>query len=294
MCEKVNINKDNQQLFQSYKQYLNTAYYINPEGKCYSTKSNKLLKPQMTQDYPTYNLTYPNGKKKKTKIHRMVAETFIPNPENKPIVNHIDGNTKNFHCDNLEWVTEKENSRHAVNTGLRKNGDQTINKFIENLPNEIWASIDEFPNYIISSEGRIMNIGTKRLLKFYLDKRGYYTVNLWKQNRGHTKQIHPLVYSIFNEDYNLDNFVINHKDGNKLNNRLANLEKITSQENNLHAVYSIKTNKCNKAVYQILDNQIINTYNSINEAEKILNIHNISRACRKGGKAGGYYWRYKD
>lgn len=294
MCEKFNIDKDNQQLFHSYKQYLNTAYYINPEGKCYSTKSNKFLSPQMTSDYPTYNLTYPNGVKKKTKVHRMVAETFIPNPENKPIVNHKDGNTHNFHMNNLEWATEKENSQHAVNTGLRKNGDQTINKFTENLPDEIWRPIENFPNYIISSVGRVMNINTKRLLKLYLDKRGYYTVNLWKQNKGYTKQVHQLVFKSFNPSIDLTDFVINHKDGNKTNNALDNLEKITYQENNLHATYIIKTNSSNKPVIQLLNETIINIYSSISEAEKILGINNISRACRTGGKAGGYYWKYKE
>lgn len=61
---------------------------------------------------------YQNGKRSKRRVHRLVAEAFIPNPDNKPEINHIDGNKLNNRADNLEWVTKKENCRHAWDTGL--------------------------------------------------------------------------------------------------------------------------------------------------------------------------------
>lgn len=59
-----------------------------------------------------------NGKTKFTGLHRLIASAFIPNPENKPEVNHKDGNKHNNSIDNLEWSTTAENVQHAFDTGL--------------------------------------------------------------------------------------------------------------------------------------------------------------------------------
>lgn len=53
-------------------------------------------------------------------LHRLMAECFIPNPENKPVVNHIDGDKSNYRLDNLEWATHGENQLHAYRVGLKK------------------------------------------------------------------------------------------------------------------------------------------------------------------------------
>lgn len=64
-------------------------------------------------------LLYKDGKYKAEYAHKLVANAFIPNPDNKPEINHIDANKSNNYVDNLEWVTRSENHHHAVAKGLK-------------------------------------------------------------------------------------------------------------------------------------------------------------------------------
>ena len=77
-------------------------------------QKGKVLKPMKSWDYLAVEL-----RGKAVKIHKLVANCFIPNPENKPQVNHIDGNKYNNNATNLEWCTHSENMQHALRTGLR-------------------------------------------------------------------------------------------------------------------------------------------------------------------------------
>ncbi|EJO9576006.1 HNH endonuclease [Salmonella enterica] len=94
-------------------------YQISNNGNVSSYLSGKILKPQVNrQGYLVVNLYYEVGKARKFRIHRLVAEHFIPNPDNKPFVNHLDGDKSNNDEDNLEWSTSEENNRHARENGL--------------------------------------------------------------------------------------------------------------------------------------------------------------------------------
>jgi hypothetical protein len=76
--------------------------------------------PINRKGYPKLSLYGDNGKRVNYEVHALVARAFVPNPENKPCVNHIDGNKANNHVSNLEWCTWLENMEHARKTGLIK------------------------------------------------------------------------------------------------------------------------------------------------------------------------------
>lgn len=81
---------------------------------------SKPLKPEKNR-YGYYQVTLcVDGNRKSMTIHKLVAEAFISNPENKPEVNHKDGIKTNCNVFNLEWNTHSENNQHAYNTGLNK------------------------------------------------------------------------------------------------------------------------------------------------------------------------------
>ncbi|WP_052488040.1 NUMOD4 motif-containing HNH endonuclease [Gordoniibacillus kamchatkensis] len=95
-------------------------YEVSNHGRVRSWKSDgaRMLKPGSDKDgYPMVTISL-NGKRKAKKVHRLVAEAFIPNPSELPQVNHKDGKKQNSRADNLEWSTRSENVRHAYGTGL--------------------------------------------------------------------------------------------------------------------------------------------------------------------------------
>lgn len=106
-------------------------YIVFENGDIYNLKNHK-LKPGTDGRGYKYIFVHDGKSRKTEKVHRIVAKCFIPNPDNKPQINHVDGDKSNNDISNLEWVTQSENMKHAFSLGLcentlraaRKNGSE--------------------------------------------------------------------------------------------------------------------------------------------------------------------------
>lgn len=107
----------------------NFEYEVNELGEVFRIGNPKPKYQSVNRDgYKVVGLWKDNKPTAKT-VHRLVALAFIPNPENKPCVNHIDGNKQNNHVSNLEWMTYSENTIHSFENGLQipLKGEDVVN-----------------------------------------------------------------------------------------------------------------------------------------------------------------------
>lgn len=95
-------------------------YSVTKNGQIFSHKTNKFKKPFTDKAGYVRIQLYQNNKKKNYYLHRLIANTYLPNYDSNLQVNHKDGNKSNNNITNLEWVTPKENIKHSLNNKLRK------------------------------------------------------------------------------------------------------------------------------------------------------------------------------
>jgi hypothetical protein len=180
---------------------------------------------------------------------------------------------------------------------------------------EIWQNIKGFENlYKISTYGRIKSLGNgkstnsqtknERILKTNFSKTGYEKAKLFKDGKRHYFSVHRLVALTFlSNDFNKKE--VNHKDGNKSNNNISNLEWVTSSENQLHAFKNgLQKSKMgkdhvqSKSILQYdLNGNLIRKFESINQVKRELgfNSFGIIKCCKKEKKYNTAYkfkWEY--
>ena len=162
---------------------------------------------------------------------------------------------------------------------------------------EIWRDIDGYEGlYQISNKGRVKSLhnGSERILRSWTNNDGYLNVALYKNAAAQHRLVHRLVSEAFIP--NLENKPqVNHKDENKLNNCVNNLEWSTAKEN---SNYGSRNERLSRKILQYSKSgEFIREWQSAAEVERELNINhsNIADCCKdKRKSAGGFVWRYKE
>ena len=161
----------------------------------------------------------------------------------------------------------------------------------------MWKVLPSDPNYAVSDDGQIKSLRKNQILTPKNNHDGYLRIQLWNHCQCRFIALHRLIAEAFLPPPAPGATVINHKNGNKADNRASNLEWVTQQENIRHAwqtgLSKSHLNRNGKAVRQLTRaGEFIRDFPSTMEAQRVLGIDhtNISDAIRRNGTAGGYRW----
>lgn len=170
---------NNMEIFKDIVKFEN-KYQISNTGKVRNKKTGLILKPKYNQKgYQYVNLSVNRYKSVKWYIHRLVGFHFIQNPENKPQINHIDGNPSNNVVENLEWVTNEENQRHAVLHNLHFQGEEHRSSKFTNESVKLLPKLIEI-GFSVTDINKLTGVAIQNLRKIILGKT-WRQLNLFPQ-----------------------------------------------------------------------------------------------------------------
>lgn len=265
-----------------------TCYEVNRLGEIRNKKTGNVLKGDTSKTYCYYTLKWGEKVKhqKMKSGHRIVAEAFIPNPNNLPYVHHKDHNRLNNCVENLEWVTEEEN---ANDIQPFKNTETFRSLNFSSLENEYWKVYKD-TNYEISNYGRVKNLKTMIIKTGNLRDDGYMNISINSKNL----LLHRVVVETFIRPLK-ENEYVDHINGVKTDNRLENLQIVSHQENMKRAA---RNGKCGaKRVGQFdFEGNLIQIFPSASEAGRQMGIlpSSMRNAIRLRGKYKNFIFKYLD
>ena len=203
---------------------IQSKYSVSNFGDVINLETSNILTPRVTKcGYLIYNLKI-NSIRYYKKAHRLVAEAFIPNPENKPEVNHINTDKLDNYYKNLEWVTSSENKLHAYKMGLYENArrpgiERSKNIKDESIIHEICNLLEN--NYTVIEVAKELNISEILPRSIKYGGKWKYISSLYNIPSPVKRKLH-----IYNEKKNIiDNLIINKNMSVDEILKLLNIEK---------------------------------------------------------------------
>lgn len=159
---------------------------------------------------------------------------------------------------------------------------------------EIWKQVKEYPGYEVSDQGRIKSFKQNKNGKILngVVRKGYLQVDFRKDGVTHSEGVHRIVLSTFSPRENMDQYTVNHKDGNPLNNKLDNLEWMTLSENTSHARRILQSGNKTIKVHIVFNDNSEMWFESITGASIFLGVAKTTVARWIKGTRG-YKNKYK-
>ena len=262
-----------------------TTYRIYDDGRVMNEKTGRYHKGFIRNGYRWFDLRWNNKKYSKSQ-HRLLAEYFIENPNNYEYVHHKNNNRLDNRIDNLAWVNASENNKKANKLPSLKDHQDYLDY---DLSQEEWKTFRN-TRYMVSNLGRVKNCQTNKILRGKITDSGYREYCLTFDNKKHSLAGHKLVWEVWD---GTKQKIINHKNGNKLDNRIINLENVSNQENTLKAIYETKTLKYKKTACYDKEGNLVQVFLNNADAARHMNVtpQSIQSAIKKGNYSCGYYWK---
>lgn len=174
-------------------------YSISIKGIIKNIKTGKELQKRIKNGYYSVVL-YKKSKRKDFLVHRLIAESFIPNPDNKSEVNHINGKKLDNRLSNLEWVTHAENQEKAKKSGLYLKGSQVYNSIFSDEQVQFIREVFSI-GYSKSKLSRVFNV-QDTVISDIINNESYKSISKYNEGKDYySPQVKQIIYNLLENGF---------------------------------------------------------------------------------------------